>query len=64
MSLTERGGQFQQIIVTSETLVNITNLSPFVHYWAVIFAETNEIGEKSANITFRTSEESKPKHIM
>ena len=64
VSLTERGGHFMQIVLTNETLVNVTDLSPFVHYWVVVFAETIEIGEKSENITFRTSEESKPTHII
>ena len=46
-------------IFSVETSVNVTDLNPFVHYWVVVFAETIEIGDSSANITFRTSEESK-----
>ena len=59
VTLTERGGHFMQNTVIADTSANITNLSPFVHYWLVVFAETIEIGDSSANITFRTSEESK-----
>ena len=59
VTLTERGGHFMRNLATAETSVNATELSPFVHYWVVVFAETIEIGERSENITFRTSEESK-----
>ena len=59
VTLTERGGDFMRKIFSVETSVNVTDLNPFVHYWVVVFAETIEIGDSSANITFRTSEESK-----
>jgi hypothetical protein len=50
--------------VTADTSVNITDLSPFVQYWLVVFAETIEIGDISVNMTFRTSEESKLIHCQ
>ena len=64
ITLTERGGHFMRNVITAETSVNVTELSPFVHYWVVVFAETIGIGERSANITFRTSEESKLIHVI
>lgn len=62
--LTERGNNFVQNRITADTSVNITDLSPFVQYSLVVFAETIEIGDISANITFRTSEESKLIHCQ
>lgn len=59
VTLSERGGHFMRSIVTAESTLNVTDLSPLVHYWVVVFAETIEIGDSSANITFRTGEESK-----
>ena len=47
-------------VSTTELLANVTGLSPFTHYWVTVFAETVIDGEKSANFSFRTSEESKP----
>ena len=43
---------------TTDTASNITDLSPFIEYQVILFAETVETGE-SANISFVTSEASK-----
>lgn len=59
VSLTGRSGELLSNISTIEMSVNITNLSPFMPYWVVVFAETVEIGEGSANFSFRTLEAGK-----
>ena len=48
-------------ISTIEMASNITDLSPFVQYWVIVFAETVETGG-SANISFTTREASKLTH--
>lgn len=43
-------------ISTTDMVVNITDLSPFVQYSVVVFAETVEVGERSANLSLLTAE--------
>ena len=57
VSLVENGGHSEINITTTETSANITKLRPLVHYWVVVFAESIEIGQGSANFSFFTSEE-------
>lgn len=48
---------------TTDTASNITDLSPFIEYQVILFAETVETGE-SANISFITNEASKLTHVF
>ena len=43
----------------SELTTNVTGLDPFVQYWVMVFAETIEVGESSANFSFTTRQDSK-----
>ena len=47
------------ITYASELTANVTGRDPFVQYWVMVFAETIEVGEGSANFSFTTRQDSK-----
>ena len=57
--VTKNNGVLVSNMSTPEMAVNITDLSPFVQYWLVVFAQTVEIGEGSANFSLLTAEAGK-----
>ena len=59
LSVIDSSNILQYNISTIEMMANITGLSPFMQYFVVVFAETVDIGEMSANVSFRTQEDSK-----
>ena len=58
VSLTDENGVLLSNISTSALSVNISQLAPFTHYQVTVVAETVDIGQDTADISFMTQESS------
>ena len=62
VSLVDEAGVLTLNISTPALSVNITQLTPFTQYQAIVVAETVDVGQDGADISFRTQESSECKN--